>query len=377
MTLIQGYLFRQIARPVVGACAALAGIGILSQSLDQLEVIVERGQSVWVMVKLTLLAVPQLLAVIIPIGLFVGALIALTRLQREQELTAVFASGVTRWSAIRPAVRIAAIAALLTLVVTTVGQPWAQRQARAEAFAVRTDLAALLVEEGQFVEGPGGLTVYVQQIEQNGLLKNLFVYLEEGDKVTTWDAAEARFSRIDGQPYLTLLNGSWQRYSSRGVLEYLSFGRQDVSLAQYSEVTERVRYKPSDLYLTQLFNPSPGDLQRVGSAGELMAEGHSRLSAPLYALMAMSMALTAILGGPFSRTGYGLRIAKVAGMFLIVRIAGYGVVSASAWNGWLNVFQYLLPVIATVIALRLLFRALKPRRRLVWPGLSRLKARFA
>ena len=377
MTLIQGYLFRQIARPVVGACAALAGIGILSQSLDQLEVIVERGQSVWVMVKLTLLAVPQLLAVIIPIGLFVGALIALTRLQREQELTAVFASGVTRWSAIRPAVRIAAIAALLTLVVTTVGQPWAQRQSRAEAFAVRTDLAALLVEEGRFVQGPNGLTVYVQQIEQNGLLKNLFVYLEEGDRVTTWDAAEARFSRIDGQPALTLINGSWQRYSSRGVLEYLSFGRQDLPLGQYTEVTERVRYKPSDLYLPQLFNPSPGDLERVGSAGELMAEGHSRLSAPLYALMAMAMALTAIMGGQFSRTGYSLRIAKAAGMFLIVRIAGYGVVSASAWNGWLNVFQYLLPIVATVVALRLLFRALKPRRRPVWPAFERLKARFA
>ena len=377
MTLIQGYLFRQIARPVVGACAALAGIGILSQSLEQLEVIVERGQSVWVMAKLTLLAVPQLLAVIIPIGLFVGALIALTRLQREQELTAVFASGVTRWSAIRPAVRIAVIAALLTLLVTTIGQPWAQRQARAEAFAVRTDLATLLVQEGRFVEGPNGLTVYVQQIEQNGLLKNLFVYLEEGDKVTTWDAAEARFSRIDGQPYLTLLNGSWQRYSSRGVLEYLSFGRQDVPLAQYSEVTERVRYKPSDLYLTQLFNPSPQELERVGTAGELAAEGHSRLSAPLYALMAMAMALTAIMGGQFSRTGYGLRIAKAAGIFLVVRIAGYGVVSASAWNGWLNLFQYLLPIVATAVALRLLFRALKPRRRRGWRFLDRLKARAA
>jgi lipopolysaccharide export system permease protein len=190
MTLIQGYLLRQIARPVVGACAALAAIGILSQSLDQLEIIVERGQSVWVMIKLTLLAVPQLLAVIIPIGLFVGALMALTRLQREQELTAVFASGVTRWSAIRPAVWIALIAAALTLVVTTVGQPWAQRQARAEAFAIRTDLAAVLVEEGEFVRGPSGLTVYVQQIEQNGLLKNLFVYMLDGDDAVTWDAAE-------------------------------------------------------------------------------------------------------------------------------------------------------------------------------------------
>ncbi|MBB4082728.1 LptF/LptG family permease [Brevundimonas lenta] len=361
----------------MGACAALAGIGILSQSLDQLEFIVERGQSVWVMVKLTLLAVPQLLAVIIPIGLFVGALISLTRLQREQELTAVFASGVTRWSAIRPAARLAIIAALLTLAITTVVQPWAQRQARAETFAVRTDLAALLVEEGRFVQGPEGLTVYVQQIEQNGLLKNLFAYVQDGDRTTTWDAAEARFSRIDGQPYLTLLNGSWQRYSSRGVLEYLSFGRYELPLAQYTDVTEDIRFKPADLYLTQLFNPSPRDLEKVGSAAQLAAEGHSRLSAPLYALMAMAMALAAIMGGQFSRTGYGLRIAKAAAAFLLVRIVGYGIVAASAWNGWLNVFQYLLPILATVVALRLLFRALKPRRRRSWPAFERLKARFA
>jgi len=363
MTLIQGYLFRQIAKPVVGACAALAGIGILSQSLDQLEIIVERGQSVWVMVKLTLLAVPQLLAVILPIGLFVGALIALTRLQREQELTAIFASGVTRWSAIRPAIKLAMIGALVTLLFTTVIQPWSQRQARAEAFAVRTDLAALLVEEGRFVQGPEGLTVYVQQIEQNGLLKNIFIYQPDGDQVTTWDAAEARFSRIDGEPIVTLINGSWQRYSSRGVLEYLSFARQDVPLGQYAQVTDSIRYKPSDLYLPQLFNPSPRDLERVGTAGELAAEGHSRLSAPLYALVAMAMALTAIMGGAYSRTGYSLRIAKVAGAFLLVRIVGYGIVAASGWNGWLNVFQYLLPLAAAAISLRLLFRALKPRRR--------------
>jgi lipopolysaccharide export system permease protein len=378
MTLIQGYLFRQIARPVIGACAALTGIGILSQSLDQLEVIVERGQSVWVMIKLTLLAVPQLLAVIVPIGLFVGALIALTRLQREQELTAVFASGVTRWSAIRPAIRLAAMAALLTLLITTVLQPWGQRQARAEAFAIRTDLAAVLIEEGRFVQGPNGLTVYVQQIEQNGLLKNLFVYLPDADgEAATWDAAEARFERVDGLPVLTMLNGSTTRYSSRGVLTYGSFDRNVFDLSAYADQTERVRYKPSDLYLPQLFNPSPADLQGVGSVSELAAEGHSRLSAPLYALMAMAFALTAIMGGQFSRTGYGLRIAKAAAAFLVIRVVGYGIVSASAWNGWLNLLQYVLPIAATAIALRLLFRALKPRRSRRWPMLERLTARFA
>ncbi|QBX37818.1 LptF/LptG family permease [Brevundimonas sp. S30B] len=362
MTLIQGYLFRQLLLPAVAACAGLAGIGILSQSLDQLEVIVERGQSVWVMIKLTLLATPQLLAVILPIGLFVGALIALTRLQREQELTAAFASGMTRWSVISPALRIAVIFALASLTINLFVQPWAQRQARAEAFAIRTDLAALLVEEGQFVQGPNGLTVYVQQIEQSGLMKNLFIYVNDGGTVRTWNASEARFGRIGSEPVLTMIDASMQEYSSRGVLNYLSFDRFPFELGPYVPQDQRIRYKPSDLYLTQLINPSQSLVDQAGSRGELAAEAHSRLSSPLYALMAMAMALAAILGGSFSRTGYTLRIAKAAGAFLGIRIIGYGLVAASAWNGWLNVFQYAIPLAATVIALRLLFRALKPRR---------------
>ena len=55
MTLIHRYLFRQISRPVLAACASLVGIALLSQSLDQLEIIVERGQSALTMLKLTLL----------------------------------------------------------------------------------------------------------------------------------------------------------------------------------------------------------------------------------------------------------------------------------------------------------------------------------
>lgn len=376
MTLIQGYLFRQVGLPILAACAALAGIGLLSQSLDQLEVIVERGQSVWVMVRLTLLAVPQLLAVILPIGLFVGALIALTRLQREQELTAAFASGMKRWSVIAPMAWLATIVAVIALFTTTLVQPWAQQAARDQAFEIRTDLAALLVEEGRFVQGPDGLTVYVQQIEQSGLLKNIFVYLEDGDKVTTWDAAEARFERVDGEPFLTLTNGSGQEFSSNGVLNQFSFGRYPFPLAAYTDTDDTVSYKPADLYLPTLFNPTLERIADSGSRGELLAEAHSRLSSPLYAFAAMAMGLAAIMGGSFSRTGYGGRIAKAAAFFLLVRIAGYALVPVSAWNGWVNVLQYVLPILATVSSLRVLFRALKPHRRARGP-LAQLKARFA
>lgn len=377
MNLIQRYLFRQIALPVLAACLALVGIGLLSQSLEQLEIIVERGQSVSVMIELTLLAVPILLSVILPIGLFVGALIALTRLQREQELTAAFASGMSRRSVISPAIRIAVLVALVALLSNLFVQPWAQRTAREKAFAIRTDIAALLVEEGRFVQGPDGLTVYVQQIEQNGLLKNLFVYLDSGETIRTWDASEARFERVGGQPYLILMNGSAQEYSSRGVLNQLSFSRLPFDLAPFTGTEARIRFKPTDLWLTQLMNPSPADLQDSGSRGELMAEAHSRMSSPLYALTAMAMALAAIMGGSFSRTGYSLRIAKAAAAFLVARVTGYGLVAASVWNVWLNPLQYLLPLGLAVFALSLLYRELKPRAG-GWPSWRpRLKSKPA
>lgn len=356
MTLIQGYLFRQLLLPVAGACGALVGIGVLSQSLEQLEFVVERGQSLWLMLKLTLLAVPQLLGVVLPIGLFVGALVALTRLQREQELTAIQAAGLTRAALIRPAGRLALIVMALGLLINTVVQPWSQTTARTEAFAVRSDLAALLVEEGRFVQGPDGLTVYVQEIEQNGLLKNLFIYIQSGDTTETWNATEARFGRVDGEPMLTLIGGSSQRFSSAGVLNLLSFDTYVFPLGAFAEVADQPRFKPSDLGLSDLFMPRPEMVPGVGTRNELMAEGHARLAAPLYALTAMALALAAILAGAFSRTGYGTRVAKAAAVFLVVRILGYGIVAAAGWNPWLNLFQYALPLTVAALALAMLFR---------------------
>ena len=365
MTLIQRYLFRQIGLPVLAAMGALVGIGLLSQSLEQLEVIVERGQSLWVMTKLTVLALPQLLAVILPIGLFVGALIALTRLQRDQELTAASAAGMSRMEVIKPAMAIALIVTIVGILTTTLLQPWGQQAGRRQAFAIRTDLASLLVEEGRFVQGPDGLAVYTQQIEQNGLMRNLFVYIDDGKTVTSWDAETARFTRIEGTPVLTMQNGSMQRYSSREVLNHLSFDNYAIDLTPYARGTDQsIRYKATDLYLPQLFAPNEATIKMAGSRSELAAEAHSRLTSPLYALVGMAFAVAAIMGGGYSRTGYTSRIARAAGLFLLVRVIGYGLVAAAAWNGWLNILQYLLPLGATALALRHMFRVLKPRRSL-------------
>ena len=68
------------------------------------------------------------------------------------------------------------------------------------------------------------------------------------------------------------------------------------------------------------------------------------------------MALTAIIGGGFSRTGYGRRIAIMSAIAVGVRILGFVVQAAAEEAAWLNLLQYAVPVLATYLALRSIFR---------------------
>jgi lipopolysaccharide export system permease protein len=70
----------------------------------------------------------------------------------------------------------------------------------------------------------------------------------------------------------------------------------------------------------------------------------------------MAMALSAIIGGGFSRLGYARRIALIGAYAALVRILGFVAQSASEGNVWVNLLQYAIPLAATVFALRSIFR---------------------
>src|SRR6202000_2252117 len=174
MRLLDRYLFRQLLGPTVLATLALGTVGVLSQSLEALDIIIKQGQSALVLAEITLLATPQLLARVLPVAIFVAGLVALNRLHTEQEIVVCFASGMSRWRGISPAMRLAAVVTALSLMLNLWVVPLAERAFRVELFRVRTDLAASLVKVGEFTEPAPGLTVYAQSADAGGSLRNLF-----------------------------------------------------------------------------------------------------------------------------------------------------------------------------------------------------------
>jgi len=356
MKIIDRYLFRQLAGPVVIAIGALTLIAVLGQSLGQLDLIVERGQSAWTLAKVTLFAMPQVVTLVLPIGVLVGALLALNRLHSEHEIVVCYAGGMSRWGVIDPAMRLAVLIALVALASNLFFQPAAMREMRRELHGVRADLAAVLVREGEFVEGAPGLTIYAQRVDQNGLMRNLFIHVEKSDGATLYDAAEGRITSLEGRPVIILSEGSSSEFSGAGVLNYLSFDDYVVELGQYAVQADPLHFKESDRWLSELLFPDPANEWEMGNRLKLLAEAHARLASPLYVIAFMAVALAAVIGGSFSRTGYGRRIAIASALAITVRLLGFAVLSACGSNGWLNILQYLLPIGLTWFALRPMFR---------------------
>ncbi len=359
MRLIDRYLFRQLLGPAAAATAALGAVAILSQTLTFLDILVGQHQGVAVFVKVILLTLPQMLAMVLPIAVFVATLFTLNRLHTEQEIVVCYAGGMSRWQVTAPAFRMAVAAALLTLVVNLWVQPAAMRALRDELFRVRTDLAASLVREGEFNSPSAGLTVYAQSVDSEGLLKNVFIHEDKPNgESSTFTADRGLITSRNNHPVMILKSGSNQQFNAKGVLNYLAFGEYVFDLTPYLNTTEQVSYKISDRYLHELFYPDTSNIWDLRNKKKFLTEGNYRLSSPLYTITFMALAVYGVLGGSFSRVGYGRRIGAVAGTAIVVRILGFAAQSLCDGTPALNVLQYLIPIIPIIHVARKLY----PRR---------------
>ncbi len=351
------------------ATAALSGVALLSQSLQALDLIVTQGQSAAVFLKITLLGVPSLVSMIMPIAIFVAALVALNRLQTEQELVVCFAGGMSRWRVISPSIRLAIFAAIVSLIINLWIAPLCARIMREELYRVRTDLASTLVQAGQFTQPSPGLTVYAREVEGHGMLKTLFIDEEKANGVSsTFSAREGQIAERGGKPVLIMRHGSNQELTKAGVLNYLVFDEYIFDLGPFLPKAEAVHFKASDRYLHELIFPDLDQPWEAKNELKLYAEGVARLAEPLYNLAMVALALSAVLGGGFSRMGYAKRIMTAAAIAAVTRIIGVGVQAACDDSEWLNVIQFAVPLAAMGWGLSRVFQS--PVRRFVAAGVA-------
>ena len=103
MSGITRYIFRQLALGTALVSVALAFVVWLTQSLQFLQFIINKGLAINAWLKLTMLLLPWFLQVILPAALFLVTVFIYNKLTVDRELVVVQAAGVSRLGLAHPA----------------------------------------------------------------------------------------------------------------------------------------------------------------------------------------------------------------------------------------------------------------------------------
>jgi len=359
---IDHYILNQLMLALALVTAGLVALIWLTQSLRFIQIIINRGLSPIVFVKLTLLLVPSFVATILPITCFIVVLFVYSRLAGDRELTVMRAAGMSDISLARPALLVATVVMLVCYFLNIVLVPASLTAFRNYEFEIRNQIAAFLLEPGVFTPVAQNVTVYVQSRGADDSLKGIIIE----DARTPGDAAIilARSGQLlltNQGPMVLLIDGSREEVDPRtGQLDELTFDRNILSLAQAAKAGTMDMTDSAEAPLQELFHPSATLTPQEQS--KWVVEAHRRLAAPMTALAYTMIGLFAVLGGVFRRHGGWLRpTAAVIAVTLLVAL-GLGVNNLAARSLALLPLVWLAVVVPGIVAGVLLFLPKRRRR---------------
>lgn len=350
MTKIQAHLFRQILQAVVIIVGGLVMMALLAQGLSRTDLILENRQSALTYFYIVMLGSPQVVALLTPLAIFVGAVWSLNRIHKDSEIVVAQAAGMTRWQVASPVLRLAVMCAVLHLAVNLWVQPAAQRTMREAVAVARADLAAALIRPGQFTTNGERLTFYARE-QVNGELRGVLISdMTDPDYPTDILARSAALVSVEGRPTLLLRDALSQQLDPNQQLSILEFDQYMFDLTEFMKEDSELILKASDKYLHELFFVDRKDYFQNKEADGFLAEAHARLTTPLLNIVMALLAIVAVLGGDFSRQGYSKRIGFATGAAALVLIVQLALQSEAANDPALNAVQWavLLLVIASL-----------------------------
>lgn len=365
------YVFRQTLAPLLALVLGLAVMGVLTQGLNQLDVIVSNRNAVLGFLWMTLLTLPQIVSLVLPFAMLISVMVALHRMRQESEVATAFGAGISAQRIASPILQLACLAALAHLTINCLVQPAAFREIRHTLEAIRVDVASGLVQEGNFTTLSPGLTVYARDRGPSGAMRDVMIDDARGAHEITYTARLATITTTAGAPTLHLVDGQAQGQEADGTLDVVDFATYSVPLGTTFREPETFYLKASDRYLNELFFPDLTAHYDQRSVRQFLAEGHARLSSPLLNIALALLAAAGVLGGEFSRSGAARRLMTTAGLGLSVRVVALGLQAAAAQDPRLNVLQYALPIIVALCA-SLALGGERGARRTANPGGGRL-----
>lgn len=369
VTAIDRYVLRQLAVATLFVAGVFTMLVALVGSLREIDFVINRGLPFTVFLELMALRLPEFIATVLPIALFIAVLFVYNRLVSDSELVVMRAAGLGQWRLALPALACAIAVCAASYALALWLTPLTKSSYKDQVFHYRNTYGNVLLQEGRFNTPSDGLTVYFREQGPNGDLIGIFAHdTRRTDRpARTYIARRGAMESNPAGARIVLFEGSLQQIDSgNGDLEQFYFDQLALDLGPTTPTGQNRWHEPEERTLSGLFNPVLTDPNDAYYAKNLIAEGHRRLASPLLALAFALAGVAALLGGEFSRRGQSGRIVVAVCAVIGLYLANLTVFNLAQKNLALAPLLYLLPFAATGAAATAL--ASRWRRRAVVPA---------
>jgi lipopolysaccharide export system permease protein len=364
MRIFSKYVFRQAAGSFLLILVSLTGIVWIALALRQFNVVTSQGQDTWMLIKVTSLAVPNLMAIIAPFSLLIGALHTLNRLNTDSELIVLSAAGSKVWTVARPILLLALLVGIFLAFVSHFAQPWSMRLLRDYMVQVRSDLLTQVIQPGRFTSPEQDLMFHIRDRSVDGELLGLVMHdTRDKSQSQTYLAEHGTIVKQDRTAYLVMSAGHIiRRTDADGPPQIIAFDKYVVDLDRFEPQDDGSgELKPRERYWSELVHPGPTSKTYKSNPGQFRAEINERLVSPLYPI-AFAFLIIAFVGQ--ARSTRSSRMQSLVLTFLLgaaCRMAGLALNGAVERSATMLFALYGVPAAAVIVSLIIIKRADRQR----------------
>lgn len=343
----------------------LVAIYWINRAVILFDQLIGDGQSTLVFLEFSILTLPNVIKLVLPISAFAATVYGINRLSQESELVVMQATGFSAFRLARPVLYFGLCVTAMMLMLMHVLVPASRATLALRSAEISQNATSRFLTDGQFMHPSSDITLYIRQITQNGELRDMFLADDRSaGSRSTYTASRALLVKGDTGPKLVMIDGMVQTLTrdtgKMSVTKFADFTYDLGGLITGGKVKSRTMDELSTADLLR----APDSL--LAETDETLAafryEGHSRFAQPLLATAAALIGFSALLLGGFSRFGLWrqifIAVLLMIGMQLInTASTGFGLRNANAWP-----LAYAAPLCGALVAVGLLWLSQRPRR---------------
>jgi len=256
------------------------------------DLIINKGIPAWLVLKLMVYKLPSLLVLTFPVSTLFATAMALGRLSKDNELTALRTSGVTLFRIARPILIVGLLVSLVSFITNDRIVPYANHVSSNIIRQIIYKQPLPDVKENVFFKDPFNRYYYAKRVNmKDRTMENIMVYELTDEKFPR--VITAQTAAFTGRLW-ELSSGVIHRYDEKGHLNYEAvFDRLKLNVSEdILSFTAQKTY--TDMDRQELLATISVMEKGGGSARELLTELYMRYSVPLTCFV------FALVGIPFS-----------------------------------------------------------------------------